>query len=387
MKVRRCKPVFAGAALIAALTLTAGAYAGEGDPALGKVLYQEECAICHHEDGSGDGPAAPFLDPKPRDFTTGIYKLRSTPFAATDEDLHRTITQGMAGTLMPSFVHLPDSQRWDLVAYLKSFSEAFNEAESLDPIAIPDPPPRTPDLMALGKQLYVDAGCLKCHGEGGRGDGPSARTLVDRWGYPIIPYDFTIPGKMKGGSTIQDFYRILMVGVGGTPMPAYDFLSAEEIWAIAYHTLSLARQDAEPLPEGDPDLGRDLVMGITPLKNGGPPCMGCHSVMGIEAFGGGPWGPDLTTAHQKFKEDGLATLLEAIPFPTMGPLYRPRPLSEAERGHLLAFLRGLKPIGVREASARVSPLYTPTILMGAFGIISLTLTGLIAGRKKVEVRQ
>ena len=192
---------------------------------------------------------------------------------------------------------------------------------------------------------------------------------------------------MKGGSTAQDVYRTLVVGIGGTPMPAYDFLTDEEAWALTYFTLSLAQSDAEPLPDGDPAVGRAMVMGATAFDNGGPPCMGCHSVMGIGAFGGGPWGPDLSTAHQKFKEDGLATFLEVIPFPTMGPLYRPRPLSEEERGHVLAFLRGLQPTGVQAVTARVSPLYTSTILMGVLGVISLTFAGLIAGRKKVEVRQ
>ncbi len=288
---------------------------------------------------------------------------------------------------MPSFEYLTDDERWDLVAYVKSFSEKFKETESLEPITIPDPPPRTPDLMALGQQFYVDAGCLKCHGETGRGDGPSANTLTDEWGNPIVPYDFTIPGKMKGGSTIQDFYRTLAVGIGGTPMPAYgEVLDDEQAWAVAYYTLSLAQPEAQPQPQGNPTLGRDLLMGVTGFKNGGPPCMGCHSVMGISAFGGGPWGPDLSIAHQKFKEDGLATFLETVPFPVMGPLYRPRPLSEEERGHLLAFLRGMQPTGVQAVTVRVPPLYTPTILMGFLGVISLTLIGLIAGKKKVEVR-
>ena len=287
---------------------------------------------------------------------------------------------------MPSFDYLSEKSRWALVAHVKSFSEKFKKTESLDPIVIPEAPPGTPALMALGQELYVELGCDKCHGQTGRGDGPSANTLTDRWEKRIVPYDFTIPGKMKGGSTTQDFYRTLAVGIGGTPMPAYDFLPEEEVWALAYFTLSLAQSEAEPPPEGDPDIGRDLVMGATPFENGGPPCMGCHSVMGINAFGGGPWGPDLTTAHQKFKEDGLATFLEVIPFPTMGPLYRPRPLSEEERGHVLAFLRGLQPTGVQAVTAGVSPLYTSTILLGVLGVISLTFAGLIAGRKKVEVR-
>ncbi|MDP6495789.1 MAG: c-type cytochrome, partial [Dehalococcoidia bacterium] len=378
----------AGVALaVAVLTLTAGAHAENGDIALRKALYEKECVICHQVDGNGKGPAARFLDPKPRDFTTGVFKIRSTTFLATDEDLFGTITRGMPGTLMPSFAHLSEEERWALVTHVKGFSEEFEETESLDPITIPDPLPRTAELMALGQQLYVDAGCLKCHGKAGKGDGTSSKTLTDRWGEPILPYDFTIPGKMKGGPTGQDVYRTLVVGIGGTPMPAYDFLTEEEAWALTYYTLSLAHSDAEPLPEGDPDLGRDLLMGVTAFENGGPPCMGCHGVMGINAFGGGPWGPDLTTAHQKFKEDGLATFLEVMPFPTMGPLYRPRPLSEEERGHVLAFLRGLQLTGVQAAIATVPPLYTSTILMGVLGVISLTFAGLIAGRKKVEVRQ
>ena len=114
--------------------------------------------------------------------------------------------------------------------------------------------------------------------------------------------------------------------------------------------------------------------------------MGCHSVMGIRASGGGLWGPDLTAAHQKFKEDGLTTFLETIPYPIMGPLFHPRPLTEEEKGHLLAFLRSMDPDGVQAITVRVSPLYNLTILIGILGVISLTLTGLIAGNKKVEVR-
>ncbi len=133
--------------------------------------------------------------------------------------------------------------------------------------------------------------------------------------------------------------------------------------------------------------GKDLIMGVTNFKNGGPPCLGCHSLMGIGASGGGPWGPDLTIAHQKFKEYGLSIFLEIIPYPTMGPLYRPRPLTEEERGHVLAFLKSTQPAEVQVVTARVSPLYTLTILISFLGVISLTLTGLIAGKKNMEIKQ
>ena len=45
----------------------------------GGELFQKHCAGCHGAEGRGNGPAAPFLGVRPRDFTVGKYKFRSTP--------------------------------------------------------------------------------------------------------------------------------------------------------------------------------------------------------------------------------------------------------------------------------------------------------------------
>lgn len=50
-----------------------------GNAKRGKALYQRYCIFCHGTDGDGRGESAPFLDPKPRDFTKAVYKCRSTP--------------------------------------------------------------------------------------------------------------------------------------------------------------------------------------------------------------------------------------------------------------------------------------------------------------------
>ena len=44
----------------------------------GKAVYEAHCIECHGRTGRGDGPAAAMLMPRPRDFTAGKYKLRST---------------------------------------------------------------------------------------------------------------------------------------------------------------------------------------------------------------------------------------------------------------------------------------------------------------------
>jgi len=47
-------------------------------PTDAKQLYDTSCASCHGTDGRGHGPAADALTPRPRDFTSGTYKFRST---------------------------------------------------------------------------------------------------------------------------------------------------------------------------------------------------------------------------------------------------------------------------------------------------------------------
>src|SRR5687768_10920701 len=45
--------------------------------ARGKQLYAQNCEACHGAKGNGKGDAAAFLAPKPRDFVTANYRLRS----------------------------------------------------------------------------------------------------------------------------------------------------------------------------------------------------------------------------------------------------------------------------------------------------------------------
>lgn len=222
-----------------------------GDAKKGREIYLQKCAVCHGQEGKGDGPAEFVLFPRPRDLTGGRFKLRSTPTLPTDDDLFRIITRGIPGTAMPSWAMLQESERRDLVAYVKSLSPLFAQRPTARPVRIPKAPKVTPALLKVGKEFYAEAECLKCHGAAGKGDGEAAGELKDDWGNPIVPYDFTIPGRMKAGNTVRDVYRTLLTGIGGTPMPSYaDSLSEEQIWGLAYYVLSLAQQPAaKPLPE------------------------------------------------------------------------------------------------------------------------------------------
>jgi cytochrome c oxidase cbb3-type subunit I/II len=186
--------------------------------------------------------AATFLSPRPRDFTLGVFKFRTTPSGSlpTDGDLYRTVTRGVRWTAMPTWHELPDKERLAVVAFIKTFSTRFKEETPEPPFVIGDPPKATPELVARGKDLYVKAKCFQCHGDGGKGDGVSAAELKDQAGFPIRPADFT-RGQFKGGSNVRDIYRTMSLGLDGTPMPSFaDSMSDAERWAISYYVLSLS---------------------------------------------------------------------------------------------------------------------------------------------------
>lgn len=201
------------------------------DPALtaalvteGRAVYRSACASCHGTSGDGLGPAARHMNPAPRDFTSGVFKFRSTPSGAlpTDRDLYRTVSQGVPGTWMPAWQKLlSERERWAVVEYLKTlvpdFALGFGGEEAL-PLSTQ---PSGSATVREGRHVYLMLGCAKCHGVGARGDGPSAKTLTDDWDQPISPYDFT-RGGYKNGGRAEDLYRTLRTGLFGTPMPAFE---------------------------------------------------------------------------------------------------------------------------------------------------------------------
>ena len=72
-----------------------------GNAKHGKALYQRYCIFCHGPEGDGNGQSAPYLDPKPRDFTKATFKCRSTPSGSLplDADLYDTITRGILAAI------------------------------------------------------------------------------------------------------------------------------------------------------------------------------------------------------------------------------------------------------------------------------------------------
>ncbi|HKY59886.1 MAG TPA: c-type cytochrome, partial [Gemmatimonadota bacterium] len=210
---------------VLALLLAAPAPAQEAAP--GRAVYDRWCAGCHGADGEGDGPAAGTMLPRPRDFTTAQYQIRSTPSGAlpTDADILYVIDEGMPGTAMPGWKdHLSGEQRQALVDVLKGFSAFFESEAPAEPIDVGDPSGAGEDAVAAGRETYEKIECWKCHGRAGRGDGPSAPTLEDEDGLPIRAADLTEGWHFNGGSSVEAIYTRFRTGMNGTPMPSFSDL-------------------------------------------------------------------------------------------------------------------------------------------------------------------
>lgn len=69
-----------------------------GDAAKGKALYTANCSSCHGVTGKGDGPVGLVLQPPPRDFSQGDFKLDTDEDGSpgTDADLKSVISKGAA---------------------------------------------------------------------------------------------------------------------------------------------------------------------------------------------------------------------------------------------------------------------------------------------------
>lgn len=211
----------------------------------GKRVYRRRCVFCHGTNGKGDGPVSRYVFPRPRDFSSGIFKIRSTPTGGlpTDQDLFETLTRGLPGTTMPAWSNLSERDRWALVAYVKTFSDRFQREERLPPITVGTAKPPLPESVANGRRIYIEAECWTCHGMLGKGDGPSAATLTDDWGFPIVPADLRVSQNWRGGNRPEDIFRSISVGIGGTPMPSWqDALTEDQIWDLANYLLSIIQR-------------------------------------------------------------------------------------------------------------------------------------------------
>jgi high-affinity iron transporter len=123
------------------------------DLARGAALYAEQCASCHGVTGAGDGPAAKGLDPPPVAFTDAARARARSVFG-----LYQVIDQGLEGTAMASFAHLPSDDRWNLALYVSTLASSAADTERGKQLWQTDPALRdkVPNLQALAQVTQAE---------------------------------------------------------------------------------------------------------------------------------------------------------------------------------------------------------------------------------------
>jgi len=274
----------------------------------GAKLFANQCAICHGDRGDGQGKFAYLMNPRPRDFHAGKFKISTTAnMIPSDGDLFRTISRGMPGSAMPPWGHLPESDIDALVQYVRDIhiravsdklkrgviagdfeeqeieEELAKQTKPGNPLYVPPEPAFDSVRWFRGRRIYL-AACAGCHGA--TGDPVPEAVKFDEEGFPVPPRSF-VSGIFKGGSEGHELYARIKKGMRGTPMPGYeDIYNSDEMWDLIHYVQSLARVGAQdraqlkqetivapamsgPLPD-DPlapewDKARPVFVGLTPL--------------------------------------------------------------------------------------------------------------------------
>jgi mono/diheme cytochrome c family protein len=83
----------------------------------GGILYSIYCALCHGDNGQGDGSLAKYYEERPiRSFTS------SSVAAQFDGQLFQTITEGYS-RMPPQAEALSPRERWDVINYIRTLAD------------------------------------------------------------------------------------------------------------------------------------------------------------------------------------------------------------------------------------------------------------------------
>ena len=352
-------------------------------PTAGKSIYDVHCAQCHGTGGKGDGLASALLNPRPRNFTSGMFKFRSTESGSlpTDEDLAGTITKGLHGTSMPDWApFIKGDSLKEVIDYVKSFSPRF-QIDKPRPIHLGPPVPYSAASVAAGRKVYAKLQCADCHGTDGAGMGAAAKDFQDEWNFETNAVNLTEPWTFRGGATARDIYLRFRTGVDGTPMPSYvGTASDKEMWDLANYIVSIARKPVWEMKENEVKdfyAKLDAQAKADPVQRGkylvrSIGCAGCHSrytedlhVVEGSQFSGGltfdlyPFGKYVTRNLTSDKETGLGNWTDQeikraftqgisrdgrkfLPFPMPWAAFGA--LKEDDQNAIVAYLRTIPPV-------------------------------------------
>ena len=239
--------------------------------------YLNFCASCHGDSGDGLGKAARFLYPKPRSLTDHPLQYSTNiNRVASREDIEHVIRKGIPNGSMGGWSTLTDLQIDTLVSDVLEFrrygavKRYFDLLVTTGDLQEPNPQKLTnqqkdelskyvqretqsdeqwqfslsvpgENALTLGRQLYFQQNCHKCHGKDGRGS--YGIDLIGEYGFPTFARDLVFE-PYKHGASATDIARVIKLGINGTKMPASVTLDDKQLANLTRYVISL--QDPKP---------------------------------------------------------------------------------------------------------------------------------------------
>ncbi|MDC4225893.1 MAG: c-type cytochrome [Candidatus Manganitrophus sp.] len=185
---------------------------------IGKRVYARRCVGCHGEKGDGNGPSARFFVPKPRDFTRGIFKFRSTGGEENtlplDADLYRTVTHGLWGTAMPAWYEISELERAVGHSIHQNLFRSMEErGRSAADFYSAGAAGRTPQSVDRGRSGLTPRRVVSAAtGRREKGTARWRRSCAMSGGNPVRPANLTFPAGAPGGVKLGHDARHLFHG-------------------------------------------------------------------------------------------------------------------------------------------------------------------------------
>lgn len=199
-----------------------------------------------------------------------------------------------------------------------------------------------PTYAAFDPAGAFDKKCSSCHSIGaGVIKGPDLKDVKTRRAEPwLIKFIQSSDAMIKSGDAqavkiYNEFKQMDMPDQKLTDSEVVELLQFIESGKV--QEPSLTAKSALNATDEEKSQGRDLFLGITPLKNGGVACVSCHSAGSHGALGGGTLAKDLTHVYSSYKDNGLSVALKKLAFPVMEEVFLNKSLTDEESYQLKAF--------------------------------------------------
>ena len=215
--------------------------------------------------------------------------------------------------------------------------------------------------MAQEAADFFQQNCVSCHTiGGGRLTGPDLKGVEERrdrrW---LVEFMLDPPAMIASGDPYVLEMQQQARGIVMPKIAALDRGRAEALLDLIQveganpeSRFKGVQVSDQPYTAADIAQGEALFMGVQRFANGGPVCVSCHTVSGIQGLGGGRLGPDLTKVYERLAgRRNLSAWLFAPATITLQSVFQAHPLMPEEIPPLVALFENAAQGGAQQASS------------------------------------